>query len=290
MAEAEQDQIGLDDYRVKLEAFEGPLDLLLFLIRRAEVDVHDIPIAPIAEQYLTYLGEVESIDVDLAGEFLVMAATLMEIKSRMIDHETAVARGEVDASSRPDLGKADETDPRRELVAQLLEYKKYRDAADALESRRETWNQRVAGKPIGVTGDEFREALEAQQGEVELEDLDLMDLASAFARIASSVNFDKLGEHEVVSDDTPIEIHAEDIVQRLKEVTAGGQLPLFTVLEGRTRGEMVGLFLALLTLIREERVGFRQEQSEDGVRAGIVLELRESATATPGDDAAEQQD
>ncbi|MEM0983394.1 MAG: hypothetical protein AAGI17_05550, partial [Planctomycetota bacterium] len=89
----------------------------------------------------------------------------------------------------------------------------------------------------------------------------------------------KLGEHEVVSDDTPIEIHAEDIVQRLNEVTAGGQLPLFTVLEGRTRGEMVGLFLALLTLIREERVTFRQEQSEDGVRAGIVLELRESAEA-----------
>ena len=269
-----------EGYTVRLEAFEGPLDLLLFLIRRAEVDLHDIPITPIAEQFVAHLERVDRVDVDTAGEFLVMAATLMEIKSRMIDRETGGELGTPGGGRAAGRGGAgdDPADPRRELVAQLLEYKKYREAADALETRREEWSRRVPARPIGVHGDEFEAAL-ASSGEAALEDLSLMDLISAFRRIADSVNFGALGEHEVVSDDTPVEIHAEDIVQRLREEAEarrhGGQLPLFSVLEGRTRAEMVGLFLALLGLIRDERVAFRQPQSEDGVRGEIVLELRE---------------
>mgnify|MGYP006423905109 CR=1 FL=1 len=289
--------IGVGDtegYTVRLEAFEGPLDLLLFLIRRAEVDIHDIPISPIADQFIAHLEHTDRVDVDTAGEFLVMAATLMEIKSRMIDRESGGDDQDGTASQHQAHASDNDQsrDPRRELVEQLLEYKKYRQAADQLESRRETWAKHTPARPIGVHGDEFRAALESV-GEAALEDLSLIDLVHAFRRIADSVNFEALGEHEVLSDDTPIEIHAEDIVQMLKEHAGthqrGGQLPLFSVLQGRTRAEMVGLFLALLSLIRDERVAFHQPQTEsssesgsqEGDRPQIVLELREPPNEQP---------
>src|SRR2546422_2507069 len=104
------------DYQVELESFRGPLDLLLFLVKRNEVDIRDIPIARIAEQFQEYLNVLQLIDVEGAGEFLVMAATLLEIKSRML-------------LPRPEEQAEDEGDPRHELVRQLLEYKKFKDAA-----------------------------------------------------------------------------------------------------------------------------------------------------------------
>ena len=164
-------------------------------------------------------------------------------------------------------------------MQQLLEYKKYRDAADALERRKDAWESRFPVAPAGVSSEELKEAFESMD-DPELEDLGLLDLFEAFQRIASSVNMDRLGEHEVLSDETPIELHAEDIMERLRsEAGAGGQLSLFSVLAGRSRAEMVGLFLAMLDLIRQQRLGFHQSQEEDGTKAGIVLEAREPEAA-----------
>src|SRR6187431_7518 len=112
-------------YTVELDAFHGPLDLLLYLVKRNEVDVLDIPIATIADQFLGYVLAVKDLDIEFAGEFLVMAATLMEIKSRTLLPADAQLAGD------------DQPDPRRELVRQLLEYRKFKDAAAALESRAE---------------------------------------------------------------------------------------------------------------------------------------------------------
>src|SRR5437762_14196636 len=112
------------DYQVDLDVFRGPLDLLLYLVKRQEVDICDIPIAQLTEQFLHYLGVLELIDVELAGDFLVMAATLMEIKSRML-------------LPRSDNPEEEESDPRLELVRQLLEYKKFKDAAAMLETQAE---------------------------------------------------------------------------------------------------------------------------------------------------------
>lgn len=258
------------EYRVHLETFEGPLDLLLYLIRKAEVEITDIPVTKIADQYLDYLQHIDKVDIDLAGEFLVMAATLMELKSRVIG---AIDEPESDG----DTGRArdsDGRDPRAELVKQLLEYKKYRDAADALERHKDEWESMFPAAAAGVSASELREAFESMD-DPELEDLDLLDLFEAFRRIADSVNMDRLGEHAVVSDDTPIEIHAEDILDRVRSDTAkGGQLTLFGVLHGRSRAEMVGLFLAMLSLIREQRLSFHQEQDAEGVKGEIVLEAR----------------
>src|SRR3989338_9239973 len=108
-------------YRVKLEIFEGPLDLLLYLIKKEELEIHDIPIAKITEQYLEYLELMKILDLNIAGEFLVMAATLMHIKSRMLLPPEAIAPEE-----------EEEEDPRAELIRKLLEYKKFKEAAGQL--------------------------------------------------------------------------------------------------------------------------------------------------------------
>jgi len=259
-----------DDYRVRLEAFEGPLDLLLYLIRKDEVDVHDIPVAKIAGQYIGFLKGIERIDIDVAGEFLLMAATLMELKSRILSTKPA-AEGEDSTPERM------AQDPRAELVRQLLAYKKYRDAATTLEVREDDWRRRFGAAKSGVDDAALAAAIEAAP-EIELEDLDLLDLVEAFQKVAETVNFERLGEHQVQYDDTPIELHAEDIVDRLKshaadliaDPTAGlaaapdpaaRDLEFVSLFTARKRSEMVGLFLALLELCRRRAVAFRHDAS-----------------------------
>ena len=122
----------MSEYKVKLDSFAGPLDLLLYLVRKEEVDIYDIPIAHITEQYIQYVEMLKMLDIDLAGEFLVLAATLMEIKSVML-----LPRPELEADE-----DADSQDPRAELVRQLLEYKKFKDAANLLQDAAEQRQQR----------------------------------------------------------------------------------------------------------------------------------------------------
>ncbi len=255
-------------YRVQLDTFEGPMDLLLYLIRKHEIDLHDIPISQITEQYIGFLDDLDRIDIEIAGEFLVMASTLMELKSRILAAQLDEKDADLEADD-PVPGK----DPRAELVRQLLEYKKFRDAADTLEARRVDWDNRFPVKPAAVDDARVREAIEGM-GEMEIEDLDLNDLVEAFRQIIAAVNFDRIGEHEVVSDDTPIELHAADIVDRLeRHITSGlsthSAMTLRTLVTGRNRAEMVGVFLALLVLVRDQRVGIETEDSE------ILLHLRD---------------
>lgn len=273
-----------EDYRVRLDAFEGPLDLLLFLIRKSEVDVTDIPISSIADQYIGFLRDLDKdgtpVDIEVAGEFLVMAATLMEVKSRWL------ARG--DKAVPSDLGSdADPTDPRADLVRQLLAYKQYRDAADALEYRGKQWQSRF---PAGGA-DELAPTTDAQviQDEVaalDVEDLELTDLLEAFKKIVSTVNFERLGDHQVVYDDTPIELHAADIVERIKSEGLAAidpsasrpRLAFRTILTGRTRSEMIGLFLAVLDLVRRRVVGVEQDKQSSEIT--LVMRDPDEATAT----------
>lgn len=244
-----------EGYKVRLETFEGPLDLLLYLIRKSEVDIHNIPISQITEQYLGSLRDLtgdglSKVDIDTAGEFIVMAATLMEIKSRMLFARPGTGHREAGPAR-------DETDPRAELVRQLLEYKRYRDAAESLESRAEQWRRRFPTHPAGVDGEAIRSAVEAAQA-VEMEDLDVIDLVEAFRRIAETVNFDRLGDHQVTYDDTPIEVHAEDILHHIATRAKEGEVEFSTIFMGRKRGEMIGLFLAILELVKQRRMRVRQ--------------------------------
>jgi segregation and condensation protein A len=272
-----------EDYRVQLDAFEGPLDLLLYLIRKNEVDVHDIPVSTIAEQYMGFLTHIDRIDIDVAGEFLVMAATLMEVKSRMLTPTPKAVEGDTDGPTAP------VADPRAELVRQLLAYKKYRDAATALEHRADEWRSRFGVGRAGIENSAIQAAIESAP-EMDIHDLELIDLFEAFQRIAESVNFERLGEHQVQYDDTPIELHAEDIVDRLKRdavaVESGkAELPFIGLFNGRTRSEMVGLFLAMLELCRRRTISFRQDET-----AGIMIRLRtEEEVAVDAAQRAEQE-
>jgi segregation and condensation protein A len=258
-----------DDYRVKLDSFEGPLDLLLFLIRKNEVDIHDIPIAQITDQYLSFVAELHSlaanrIDIDAAGEFLVMAATLTEIKSRMLLPKPPASQNAGETSLSP------AEDPRAELVRQLMEYKRYRDAADALENRGEQWGRRFGSARAGIDNAAL-EALVKDDDNVEVEDLNIIDLVEAFKRIAETVNFERLGDHQVTYDDTPIELHAADILTRLEEnakveAQHAGELDMRDLfMTKKTRSEMVGLFLALLELVRNGKVKVRQDKGSESI-------------------------
>ena len=254
-----------DDYRVDLEHYSGPLDLLLYLVRRHEIDLNDIPIAVLTDQYLTHLKQIEQFDVNTAGEFLVMAATLLEIKSSMLLPQ------DMDDEAATD-GDQETEDPRYELVRQLLAYKKYKDAATDLHDRRAFWAARFA-RP-GIPDQAETDA----PLDLDLEDVALGDLCHAFAQILATIGEDD--GHEVIYDDTPISLHAEDILDRLHRE---GAMTLQAIFVGRaTRTEMIGLFLAVLELVRQSRINVVQGSSGDP----ISLQLRaggEAAGAVEGE-------
>jgi segregation and condensation protein A len=280
------------EYQVRLDAFEGPLDLLLFLIRRAEVEITSIPIAQITRQYLSFLEHIDEVDIDMAGDFLVMAATLMEIKSRTLapvadtDEETDDGlEGNVSLSGP----LMDAIDPRAELVQQLLEYKQYRDAAEHLEDRAASWSSRFASSGAAYDKDSMNEVLQ-EQSDLELEELSTFDLVEAFARITAAVDFHRLGEHrvEIESDDTPLEFHADDISKQLglSSLRHEGQeaIRMMDVFLGRQRVQMIGLFLAMLEMTRQRRI--RVVQGVEGDDILIVKandDQEEEQSSEPGD-------
>src|SRR5207253_8052659 len=223
------------DYLVELDTFRGPPDLLLYLVKRNEVDVCDIPIARIADQFLEYLRMIELIDVERAGEFLVMAATLMEIKSRLL-------------LPRSDELQEEEEDPRQELVRQLLEYKKIKDAASLLEAQAERQLFRLPRSPIETTGPE-------DPASQPLRAVELWDLVSAFGRLMRETL--ALQPSQIVVDETPMHVYMNMIVERLKQVGLMPFKDFFT--PPFTRARLVGLFLAVLELIRMGQIEAHQE-------------------------------
>jgi len=223
------------DYLVELDTFRGPLDLLLYLVKHNEVDICDIPIARIADQFLEYLRVMEMIDVERAGEFLVMAATLMEIKSR-----TLLPRSE-------ELTEKEE-DPRQELVRQLLEYKKIKDAAALLEAQAEQQLYRLPRFPV-------ESAAGADPANQPLRAVELWDLVSAFGRLMRETL--ALQPNQIVVDETPMQVYMDTIVERLKQAVRLPFAALFTPPFHRIR--LVGLFLAMLELIRTRQIEVEQQ-------------------------------
>lgn len=266
-----------EDYTVRLDDFEGPLDLLLYLARKAEVDLIDLPLAQIADQYVEHLRSVANIDIDLAGEFLVMAATLMELKSRLIAPAPLDDSDSSQEDSLPPSSADDEAvDLRSELIEQLLAYREIRDAADALESRRAVWSCRYAAARAGTDRQALLEAAQRRTDMVEMDDVGLFDLIEAYEGVLERVDFDSLGDHHVsiADDDTPIELHAEDLIDQLSR--AGGPLSLHAVFTDRSRGERVGLFIATLELVRRRRILFQQSSDTGEIIMSLNQDLDEA--------------
>jgi segregation and condensation protein A len=222
----------MSDYRVNLETFAGPLDLLLYLVRKEEVDIYDIPIARITEQYLHYIELIRSLDIDLAGNFLVMSATLMHIKSAMLLPKTEMESGESETI----------VDPRSELIRQLLEYKKFKDAANLLDAAADEAQSRF-GRP----GTLIEKLQPDAEPEVDIEQVSVWNLLEAFDTICKATGADFNFNH--ITDETPIDLYQIEILARLQ---SEGPLSFVQIFEGKpNRVVMVGLFLSLLELIRD---------------------------------------
>jgi segregation and condensation protein A len=225
-------------FRVQLDAFAGPLDLLWYLVRKHELDVLDIPIARVIDQYLDVLAALEQIDVDAAGDFLELATRLMEIKSRMMlprqdeEEEQAIE------------------DPRQDLVERLLEYKRYKDAAAALEDRGRDWQLRFGRRANDMSVGPIDPA------EQPIHEVELWDLVSAFGRVVRERA--PARPARIVHDDTPIEAYMRLIRSRL---AAEGRVLFSSLFEPEmTRSQLAGIFLALLELMRDRQVCAEQAE------------------------------
>lgn len=244
-----------DDYLVNLDVFRGPLDLLLYLVKREEVDVRDIPIARVTEQFQRYLEVIQVMDIELVGDFLVMAATLMEIKARML-------------LPRPEENAAEEDDPRQELVRQLLEYKKFKDAALLLEAKADEQAQRVPRQPP------------PPDRSTVLRPVELWDLVSAFGRLMRETMATQA--QQIVVDVTPLHVYMDQVRARMQFERRLPFSALFT--PPYTRGRLVGIFLAVLELTKVRWLAPTQPEAF----GDIYLERQDPDAAS--DSAADQSD
>ncbi len=181
------------EYKVELPVFRGPLELLLFLVKQNEVDLYDIPMATITEQFLAYLNLLQVIDVEAAGEFLVMAATLMEIKSKLL-------------LPRTEAETPEEADPRLELVKQLIEYKKYKEAAALLDEQAQRQLARLPRLPMEIPAP-------PELANQPLRKVELWDLVSAFGRLMRETAASQPSHISI--DETPIQVHMDRIIALL---------------------------------------------------------------------------
>ena len=251
----------MDDYRVQLEIYNGPLDLLLYLIRKEEVDICDIPIARIADQYLEYVQFLKELDPNLAGEFLVIASMLMELKSRMLLPQVQ------------EEGQDGELlDPRSELVRQLLEYKRFKDAASQLADAAAEQSLRFPRVPV---------LPQIGADEIELEDIQIWDLVEAFGRLLAATLAGP-PTHDVGQDETPLAVYQNHIIDRLQQEAA---LPFSRIFEGRTnRMELIALFLALLELMRQGIVQAEQDDLHSEIYIYLKVDIPNDQAPTPGGD------
>lgn len=246
-----------DDYKVDLEVFEGPLDLLLYLIRREELDIYDIPIEKVTSQYMEYLDMMRMLDLNIAGEFLVMATTLMMIKSRMLLP--------VEARATDEPTDDEWIDPRLDLVRQLVEYKKFKDAAEHL-FRLET----LQGSVFAHGGAKPTFEREPQDAGSALADVGLFDLLTAFQEVLARAPDEPFGFIE------PIRWSVPDKMEAISEAIRRGERLAFSRLFNREshRGEIIATFLALLELLRLRQIMVIQNEAFHEI---VILPLEDMA-------------
>lgn len=226
----------MSDYKIKLEFFEGPMALLMHLLEKNQLDIYDIPIAMVTEQYLDYLRNLEKFNIDIASEFLVMAATLLQIKSRMLLPKLPKIIDDID----------DEGDPRQELVDRLLEYRKFKQMSTVMEEMMREREQFFTRLP-----QEFDVELPLPVG------LKLDDLLSAFAAVWES----SIDEYEVVArEEFSVQDKIYDIIHLLYKHKGKIEFSQAVIRRG-TRSEVIATFLALLELIKLQRVTISQRES-----------------------------
>jgi len=251
---------------VQLEIFEGPLDLLLHLIKKNEVNITDIPIATITEQYLATLELMQTLNLDVAGEFLVMAATLIHIKSRML-----LPAGE----TAPDEDEDEGADPRDELVKRLLEYQRFKDAAEQLEQREVLTRDvfaRNAAPTETPTPAGFRE-------------ISVLELLAAIQRVIERLPKDVV--HEVILDKITVRQKMTLLLDRLRAQAQVYFESLFD--DAKTRMDVVVTFLAMLELVKVRAIRIVQEELSGPIMIEAAVGMDQAAEQVTLDEAEEEQ-
>lgn len=230
------------DYKVDLGVFEGPLDLLLYLIHRDELDIYDIPIERITRQYIEYLDEMKRLDINVAGEFLVMAASLMLIKSRTL----------LPVERRNDDEEEEEEDPRLDLVRQLVEYKKFKDAAGTLMVREAEQSECYLAGGNVVIGDNVED-----KNDLRLADISIVDLVKAFQEILKNRPVAPVNHLKPIVWSVP-----EKMELIVSSARRDGALRFTTLFNENTEsGEIIVTFLAMLELIKQHKISAHQEDA-----------------------------
>ena len=237
-------------YEIKLDVFEGPLDLLLYLIRKNEIDIYNIPISLITEQYLQYLEMMRSLNLDLAGEYLVLASTLVHIKSKML-------LPPVEGESEEEDGE----DPRAELVRQLLEYQAFKEAALKLDGRP------ILERDLFKRGVHIEDEVEVDEEDEAAFEVDVFELAAAFRRIVAG--FDRSEDLEIDVEKMSLTDRINEIMERLSEEK---QLSFLDLLgDRRDRKRIVYTFLAILELMKLRVVRAFQTDSFGAIRLFLAV-------------------
>ena len=244
-------------YRVELDFFKGPLDLLLYLVRHNELDVCNLAMGPLTRQFQDFIEVLQFLDLDMAGDFIVMASTLTEIKSRLILPEPDVEQEQ----------EINDEDPRSDLIRQLLEYRKYRQAASVLEEHASEWQERYPR----LSNDRPRVGHEPASDLIK--EVELWDLVSALARVLEKKIIDD--ESSIRADDTPISVYVERIGTLVRETKRVAFTTLFDDIHQRS--QVIGIFLAILELLRHH--AFRAEQQD---AFGEIWVLPPLSTTLPG--------
>ncbi|MBO9129834.1 segregation/condensation protein A [Bacillus sp. 165] len=236
-------------YSVKIDAFEGPLDLLLHLINRYEIDIYNIPVAEITEQYLTYIHTMKELELDVASEFLVMAATLLAIKSKML---LPKQENELFDDEFSDV----EEDPREELMQRLLEYKKFKTAASNLKERGEERSHVFTRPPVELG--QFEQEIETKLPI----DVTLYDMLSAFQKLMRRKKLQKPMQTRITRQEISIEKRMKEILQ---ELDIDGRKSFFSLFPFEERDMVVVTFLAVLELMKTQEIEIEQERNFDEI-------------------------
>ncbi|YCA12465.1 segregation/condensation protein A [Bacillus sp. AK128] len=239
----------MQQYSVKLDAFEGPLDLLLHLINRYEIDVYDIPMAELTEQYLLYIYAMQELQLDIASEYLVMAATLLEIKSKLL-----LPKQEEELFDE-DMDLDMEEDPRDELMERLIEYRKYKEAAEDLKNLEEERGQMFTRAPSDLS--EY--ATEAEE-KVNL-DVNIYDMLGAFQKLLRRKKLQKPLQTRITRQGIPIEVRMEQIIQELTSLKVNEKKNFLDLFPYEDKEHIVVTFLALLELMKSDAIHMEQTQN-----------------------------
>ncbi|MFG6148643.1 segregation/condensation protein A [Halobacillus sp. B23F22_1] len=235
-----------DRYHVKLEGFEGPLDLLLHLINRYEIDIYDIPVSTITEQYMNYIHAMQELELNVASEYLVMAATLLAIKSQMLLPSPSLNDEFVDEEVE---------DPREELINRLIEYKKYKKAAEDLKNK-ELEENRIYTRPQMVIEHNEEDEVPITEGEASV-----FEMVEAVQRLLKNSKQNTTNETKIKRDEVSIQLRMDDILKKVEISKEGTRF--YDLFEEHSRSHVVVSFIAILELMKSNDIVCTQSNHFD---------------------------